>query len=216
MGGHGEGGGNAFEHYFKGAMVDADTRSKPTGPMVDGPRGKGASFVFLSAALQRLFGYSSFRRYRLNCASAPCAVRRLHPIVHSIVHSTIHPIIHPRLGNASGVYCLLSLDSHHVREETGHCAASEDTLLKCARYRLLSASWLLSSASNMSHAPSLRSVSDLYPRLQYLELTRIYFVLYNPGAPIDVRDLFPLFRLGLEPARSIALPCRRLCHGGLQ
>ena len=42
------------------------------------------------------------------------------------------------------------------------------------------------------------------------------FVLYNPGASIDVRDLFLLFRLGVQPARSIALPCRRLCPGGLR
>jgi len=82
-----KGGGNAFEHYFKGAMADADTRSKPTGPMVDGPVEKGASFVFLSAALRGLFGYiHPSGVHRLNYAC--CAARRLHPIVH------------PRLGNA--------------------------------------------------------------------------------------------------------------------
>jgi len=152
-GGHGEGGGNAFEHYFKGAMVDADTRSKPTGPMVDGPRGKGAGFVFLSVALQGLFGYSSFRRPRLNYASALCqrTVRRAATPSNRPPCDWVMP--------PSSVYCALSLDSHHVPKETGHCAASEDTLLKCAWHRLLS-SWLLSSAPNMSHVPSIRSVLD--------------------------------------------------------
>lgn len=42
-------------------MVDADTCTKPTGPMLVGPVDKGASLVLLSAALQGLFGYPSFR-----------------------------------------------------------------------------------------------------------------------------------------------------------
>ena len=108
---------------------------------------KGTSFVFLSAALQGLFGYSSFQ---LNYAIAPCTVRRLH---------------HPRLGNAPVRASIASRVLAPTTSETGHCVVSEDTLLKCARYRLLSASWLLSSAPNISHTPSLRSVSYLNPRL---------------------------------------------------
>jgi len=112
-----------------------------------GPVEKGASFVFLSVALQGLFGYSSFR---LNYANAPCTVRQLH---------------HPRLGNAPRRASIASRVLTPTTSETGHCAVSEDTLLKCARHRLLSASWLLSSAPNMSHTPSLRSVFYLNPRL---------------------------------------------------
>jgi len=65
--------GYAFEHYSKGAMADADTRSKPTGPMVDGLVEEGASFVFLSAPLQGLFGCSSFRCPSTDLARVLCA-----------------------------------------------------------------------------------------------------------------------------------------------
>jgi len=91
-GGHGEGGGNTFEHYFKGAMADADTRSKPTGPVVDGSVEKGASFEFLSAALQGLFGFHPSGEL---CPSVVCPSTR---------DWVVHPPTHDWAMPPSGVY----------------------------------------------------------------------------------------------------------------
>ena len=59
--------------------------------------------------------------------------------------------------------------------------------------------------------------SSIFVRNCSIWSLRSYILLYvTLGAPIDICGLFPLFRLGRERAKPIALPCRCLSPRCLQ
>ena len=113
---------------------------------------------------------------------------------------------------ATLLYCPLEfgLDSHHVRSDEKYVAQMRSTP------SLLTVVVALLYARHVAHAQYTVRIRSSSPTAAFGAYARLFCFPVIPGAFIDVRDLFLLFRLGRKPATAVTLPCGRLCPGCLQ